>query len=177
VYNSTASKSSRLQIITYQTSFRYIRPQTQDKTIYSYTSQIEQKRQNVWASPRHWKVLKIIEKMEKSAFIGHLRWVHKHEKTTMTSEFSKGSGNILKLASPQSNLRRVHHKEPIGYNGTPQIHPQNCPFPFDDHHIHLIHPSVDRPHSPSQTASGSNQQFCHNTLSGETDRQTDRQIG
>jgi len=26
----------------------------------------------------------------------------------------------------------------IGYNGTPHIHPQNCPFPFDDHHPHLI---------------------------------------
>jgi len=47
-----------------------------------------------------------------------------------------------------------------------------CPFPFGDNHPHLIHPSIDRPHSPSQTASGSNQLFCHNTLSGQTDRQT-----
>ena len=23
---------------------------------------------------------------------------------------------------------------PIGYNETPRIHPQNCPFSFDDHH-------------------------------------------
>ena len=46
-----------------------------------------------------------------------------------------------------------------------------CPFLFDDHHPHLINPSLDRPNSPSQTASGSVQPFCHNTLSGQTDRQ------
>ena len=26
------------------------------------------------------------------------------------------------------------NKVPIGYNGTPQIHITNCPFPFNDHH-------------------------------------------
>jgi len=36
---------------------------------------------------------------------------------------------------PQSNLERAQrsrtttYKVPIGYNGTPKIHPQNCPFP------------------------------------------------
>jgi len=54
----------------------------------------------------------------------------------------------------------------------PKFTPKNCPFPFDDNHRHLIHPSLDRPHSLSQTASGSNQPFCHNTL--RTDRPTDR---
>jgi len=34
-------------------------------------------------------------------------------------------------------------------------------------------PILDRHHSPPQTASGSTQPFCHNTLSGPTDRQTD----
>jgi len=38
---------------------------------------------------------------------------------------------------------------------------------------HLIHPSLDRPHSPSQTASGSNRPFCHSTFSGHTGRPTD----
>jgi len=47
--------------------------------------------------------------------------------------------------------------------------PPNCPFPFDDHHQNLIHPYRARPHSPPQTASGSNQPFCHNT-----DVRTDR---
>ena len=36
-------------------------------------------------------------------------------------------------------------------------------------------PSLDRRHSPPQTASGSNQPFCHSTLSGHT--HTDRQMG
>ena len=66
---------------------------------------------------------------------------------------------------------QLRNKGPIGYNGTPQIH--NCPFPFDNHHSNLIHPFLNRPHSPSQTASGSNQPFCHSTLSGPTDRLTD----
>ena len=43
------------------------------------------------------------------------------------------------------------------------IHPQNCLFPFDDHYQNLIHPYQVRPHSPPQTACGSNQPFCHNT--------------
>jgi len=60
------------------------------------------------------------------------------------------------------------------YNGTPQIHPQNCPSPFDDHYSHLLHPSIYRPHSASQMASGFNQPFCHNTLCSQTDRQTVR---
>jgi len=50
-----------------------------------------------------------------------------------------------------------------------------CPFSFDIHHPHLIHPSLDRPHLLSQTASGSNQSFYYSTLSGHTDKQTDRQ--
>jgi len=69
-------------------------------------------------------------------------------------------------------LAQLYNKAPIGYIGMPQIHPQNCLFPSTI--THLIHPSLDRPHLPSQTASGSNQPFCHSTLSGPTDRPTDR---
>jgi len=39
---------------------------------------------------------------------------------------------------------------------------------------HLIHEYVSRPHSPPQTLAGSNQLFCHSTLSGPTDRHTHR---
>ena len=46
-----------------------------------------------------------------------------------------------------------HNKVPIGYNGTPQIHPK-MPLPFDDHHQNLIHPYQARPHSPPQTRVG-----------------------
>jgi len=44
------------------------------------------------------------------------------------------------------------------------------PLPFDDYHLHLIHPSFDRPHSPLQTASRSNKPFFHNSPIGPTDR-------
>ena len=47
------------------------------------------------------------------------------------------------------------------------------PLPFDDL-PHLIHPSLDRPYSPTQTASRSNQPFCHSTTFGQSDRQTER---
>ena len=49
------------------------------------------------------------------------------------------------------------------------------PFPnisFLD--THLTHPSIDRHHITSQSASGSIQRFCHSTLSGLTDQQTHR---
>jgi len=49
------------------------------------------------------------------------------------------------------------NKRPTDYNGTSQIHPINCPFSFDDHHPQPVHPSLDQPHSPPQTASKSNQ--------------------
>jgi len=39
-----------------------------------------------------------------------------------------------------------------------------------------MHLSLDQPHSPPQTTSGSNQPFCHNTLCGPRDRRTDQQI-
>jgi len=55
--------------------------------------------------------------------------------------------------------------------------PQNCPFPFNDHHQNPIHRDLARPHSPSPTASGSIQLFCHNTNSRQTNnRPTDRCI-
>jgi len=62
--------------------------------------------------------------------------------------------------------------KPMG-NITPET---RLSFPLG--HVNpVIHPSLDRPHSPPQTASGSNQPFCDNTFSGLTDRQTDRQMG
>ena len=67
------------------------------------------------------------------------------------------------LTTPNSSIAvhtstQLHNKGSNGYNGTPKIHPQNRPFPFDDHHQNLMHPFLDRPHSP-QMASGSNQPF------------------
>jgi len=41
--------------------------------------------------------------------------------------------------------------------------PPKLPLPFNDHHRNLIHPFRTRPYSPPQTASRSNQPFCHNS--------------
>jgi len=54
--------------------------------------------------------------------------------------------------------------------------PPKLPLLFVDKHSHLIDPFLDQPHLPLQTASGSNQPFCHNTLCKLTDRQTGRQM-
>jgi len=51
---------------------------------------------------------------------------------------------------------------------------QNCPFPFDNLHPYLTHPSLDWPHLPPQTAFRSNQPFFHSSPTGQTDRLTNR---
>jgi len=79
---------------------------------------------------------------------------------------------------PQSNFKRARRSRTTIRNKVPRAlvtigrstFTQNCPFPFDDNHPHLIYPSLDRPHSPRQTASESNQPFCHSTLCGPEDR-------
>jgi len=55
------------------------------------------------------------------------------------------------------------------------IYPKTA-LPFDDHHPHLIHPSLDRPHSPPHTASGSSQPFCHSTLCWNTTSPTKPEV-
>jgi len=90
-------------------------------------------------------------------------WMPGPSPLNMPNDRSIGSRTSAKLCN----------KVPIGYNGMPQIHPQNCPFPFDDHHPHLIHLFLDRPLSPPQTAFRSTQPFCQCTLSGQTDQQTE----
>ena len=64
-------------------------------------------------------------------------------------------------------------KSPLVTMRRPTFTPK-LPIPFDDHHPHLLQPSLDRSHSPLQTASESNQPFCRSTLSRPTDRHTDR---
>jgi len=63
-------------------------------------------------------------------------------------------------------------KSPLVTMGRSKFTPKTA-LSFDDH-LHLIHSSLDRLHSPSQTASGSVQPCCHSTLSGQTDQSTDR---
>jgi len=76
----------------------------------------------------------------------------------------KSQSNLGRATSPPIIAReQLHHKVPIGYIRMFHIYLHNCPFLFDDLHPHLIHPSPERPHSPPQTASRSNQPFCHNS--------------
>ena len=54
----------------------------------------------------------------------------------------------------------------------------NCPFPFDDYQPRLMHPSLNRSHSPPGTPNGIRMKSA--VLPQYTfriDRQTDRQIG
>ena len=66
---------------------------------------------------------------------------------------------------------QVRSKVPIGYNGVPQILSQNYPFTLTDPQTQLPALFPDLSDLPSQTASISNQQFCHNA---PEDRQTNR---
>jgi len=82
---------------------------------------------------------------------------------------------------PKRQLDRYTHfritmqQRPHWLQWDAQNYPQNCTFPFDDHQPHLIHPSLNWPHSTPQMASRSNQPFCHNTLCRQTDRPTNTQ--
>jgi len=80
--------------------------------------------------------------------------------------------------SPRQTTTRLVHallhnyatKSPLVTMGCPNFTPK-LPLSFDDSHPHLIHPSLDQPHSPPQMASGSS---CFATIHcGQTDRPTD----
>jgi len=85
---------------------------------------------------------------------------------------------IFPTSPPQSYLGRARRSRTI-MQRSPHCLKWDAPnlsLPFRRSPPDLIHPSLDRPHSPSQkTASGSNQPFCHSALSGPADRLTDRQ--
>ena len=71
---------------------------------------------------------------------------------------------------PRSHLGRAHRSRTSGQRSPhwlqwdPQIHPKTAPS-LRRTLSRLIHLSLDRLHSPPETAFGSNQPFCHNTLS------------
>jgi len=83
----------------------------------------------------------------------------------------KSQSNLGTAASPPFTAENNFVTAPTGYTTMPHIYPQNCSFTVDDLHIHLMHPSLDQPHSPSpQTASRSTQPFFHNSATELTDR-------
>jgi len=77
-------------------------------------------------------------------------------------------------------LGRVHRSRTITQQSPHYLQwnapnsPQNCPFPFNDHQPPSNTPIPQPTPLTTPTASGSNQPFCHNTLSGQTDCQTNR---
>jgi len=84
----------------------------------------------------------------------------------------------IKITSPpkksfgkSASLSHSYATDSIGYNGTPKIHPK-LPLPLQRSSTPSNTPirRPDRPHTPP----GSNQPFRHSTLTGPTDRQTDR---
>jgi len=62
----------------------------------------------------------------------------------------------------------IHAPEAMG-----EQNPRNH-FPLGQVDPRLMHPCCNQLHSPLQTAFGSTQPFCHNTVSRQTDRQTHR---
>jgi len=86
-----------------------------------------------------------------------------------TMHNKKSKSNLGRAASPPLMAENDYAtKCPLVTMGCSTITP-NCPFHFDDLYLHLIHPPLDRSHSTPQTASRSNQPFCHCTPSGQTD--------
>jgi len=73
-------------------------------------------------------------------------------------------------------LAQLRNKVSIGFNGTLKFTPKTAPSLST-----ITTPSntpIPRPTpSPPQTASRSSQPFCYSTLSGPTERHTDRQMG
>jgi len=98
-----------------------------------------------------------------------------HQNTTRMNSLHQSRHQIIKTSplkeiwEERIALAQLHNR--VQWDA--QIHPQNCPS-LRRSPPHLIHPSLDRVHSPSQMAPGSNQPFCHITPSGQTNRQTDK---
>jgi len=88
--------------------------------------------------------------------------------TLYRSNNKKSQSNLGEATSPPFMVENNYTtKSPLVTMGCPTLFHQN--FSFDDLRSHLIHPSLDRPHSPTQTASRSNEPFCHSTSSRQTD--------
>ena len=69
----------------------------------------------------------------------------------------------------------INNKKSRSNLGRAALPPQNTTPSSWARGSHLMHPSLDQPHSPPQTASRSNQPFCFSTPSGQNDRPTDRE--
>ena len=83
----------------------------------------------------------------------------------------KSQSNLGKAASPPLTAENNYAtKSPLVTMGCPTFTSKTTPFPSPI----SAHSSLDRPHSPPETASRSNQPFFHRSPTWQTDRQTDR---
>jgi len=71
---------------------------------------------------------------------------------------------------------QLHHKLSTGCNRVPHIHPQTYPVLLTNHQtqLHVPASSLDPSDLSFQTASISNQPFCHHALIRQAERQTNR---
>jgi len=103
-------------------------------------------------------------------------------KRAVDNNNNKSKSNLGRAASPPL-VAENNYTTKCGYNQMPRIYPPpNCPFSFDDLHIHLIGPFLDWPHSPVTTPNGIQIQSAvlpQYILRGDrpTDRHTDQQMG
>jgi len=78
--------------------------------------------------------------------------------------------------SVQPFLHRWPQSVPVVYNSPPLFPTQNCPFPWGDLDLHVIHCYLGPHKSSMQTASRSVQLFLQGSLVWQTDRPTDHAI-
>ena len=91
----------------------------------------------------------------------------------LTSPLKSHLGRVHRYPSQHRMLTCfVHCHSPMGELAQIEPCPTICCVNYSAHN--LIQQSLDQPHSPLQTASGSSQPFCHSTLSGHRQTPTDR---
>jgi len=98
------------------------------------------------------------------------RWLRDRKSQNTIWHLRRNSCGNFPHFSSVSLSHNYATKSPLVTIGRPKFTPKTHSSAIT---THLTHPSTDRTHT--QTASGSNQPFCHNTLSEQTDRQTDTQ--
>jgi len=95
-------------------------------------------------------------------------------KNTVLRNKQKSQSKLGSAASPPLTAENNYAtKSPFVTMACPTFTPKIAPS-LRRSPSHLIHPSLDGPHSPPQTASRSSQLFSHSTVFGQTDAQTDR---
>jgi len=99
----------------------------------------------------------------------------------LASMYKKSAQSNLGRGPRRGAVSHVRRKVPIGYNGAPQIRPQNTPssWPIPKHHYlphPWTHPTYDAKRHPDPIRRFSTMQWTDRQTDRRTDRRTDRQI-